>query len=179
MSNTALQEAPPVEAPKSAAFFRFAPFPAEDSYPLTIVGHNYIKEHEFARTDDSGQEYTEKAAAIELFLGTKIEGKAYFVKTWPQKLSISDRANYYKWFLAATGKAPVAGSKTAELNGKVLLGEIQNAVGKKGGEYSKIKSLAKCPAALVKTATPLAELRPAFEAAIANQDKQEGGDQPF
>jgi hypothetical protein len=165
------QSAPPAAAAAGGDIIRFDPFPKADTYVATVVGYNYIPDHAFERTDDDGKPYTKNAPAVEFFIGAVIDGKPYFTKTWPQQYSISDRANYSKWYNAATGAMPVAGSKVDDIIGKAVLAEIlvEKKTSKKGKEYTatKVKSVAKVPSILAATAVPLDKLRADFDKALA------------
>lgn len=173
------QEAPPAEAPKSGEFIKLDPFPKSDSYVLTVVAFNYIPEHDFERKDEkTGEEYIKKAPAIEFFFGALVDGKAFFVKSWPQMYSLSERANYYKWYEAATGKPPTAGTKPNDTVGKYVLGtlKVEDKKSQKGTAYrvTTIKAIAPVPSILASAGVPLAQLRPALDAALAAQgDKKE------
>lgn len=176
------QEAPPAAAPKTGNdFIKFDPFPKSDSYVLTVTSFNYIPDHPFERTDDQGKDFTVIKPAVELFLGAVIDGKALFVKSWPQAYSLHEKANYAKYYQAATGAAPVPGSNVSDMVGKALLVEVEveNKVSKKGTKYTvnKIKSVTKVPSVLAATATPVDKLKPALEAILAG--KEDEGNAPF
>jgi len=171
------QDAPPPPA-QAEDIIKFDPFPKSDSYVLTVTAFNYIPEYEFEREDEKTKEkYIKKAPAIELFLGTMIDGKTYFAKTWPQQYSLSDRANYYKQYSAACGKAPDKSSNVKDTLGKFVLCEIavENKTSKKGKAYtvSKVKTVGKVPSILAATGTDIKALRPALDAILAGEKKDE------
>jgi hypothetical protein len=179
--STTLNAAPPAAAPKGGDFIKLPPFKKTDSYVATILGYNYIASHPFDRTDPvTKKDYVQEAPAIELFIGAIPDGEVALLKTWPQMYSINEKSNYAKWFAAATGVAPVAGSKPDELIGKAVLVEIEvsDKVGGKGTKYiaNKVKSVSKVPSILAATITPLAKLQPALDAALAGE---KDGDVPF
>lgn len=182
MSTSVLnQSAPPAEAPQSKDFVKLEVFPKSDSYVLTVAGFNFIASHPFKRRDDkTGEEYTKNGPALELYFGTiltddKGSRRAYFVKTWPQAYSLNEKANYYKWYEAATGKAPVAGTKPDDMLGKAILGDVrvEDKKSLKGTAYrvSSLKSIGKVPSILAATIVPLKDLQGPFNEALAAEQK--------
>lgn len=179
MSTKLNQDAPPAEAPKSGDIVKLDPFPKSDSYVLTLVATNYIAKHPFKREDDNGAEFIVEKPAIEFFFGAIVDGKPYFVKTWPQAYSLHEKANYAKYYEAMVGKAPEPGSKPSEMVGKFALGTIKvedKVSQKKRTPYrvSVLKSLTAVPSILKDSGTPVDKLRPALDAILAgNDDKSE------
>ena len=176
------QEAPPAPKPKETTdYIRFEPLPEAGPTIMTIVAFNFLPNYEFEK--DDGTRYN--ADAIEFFFGTEVGGKAYFVKTWPKTYSINEKAFYHKLYKAALGKAPVAGSKPAEIIGQgvSLTIELENKKSKKGKEYTacKIKGDAMAVHPKLKgEVVPLATLRPALDKALsAAPEEQKGDGNPF
>jgi hypothetical protein len=188
--STTLNAAPPAAAPKGGDFIKLPPFKKTDSYVATIVGGFHKDAHPFKKIDEkTGKEYTKIAPSIELYLGAIVDGEVALVTTWPKEYNIHEKANYCKWFTAATGSAPTTDSKPAELMGKALMVEIdvREKVSAKGTRYlaNKIKSVSKVPSILASTITPLDKLQPAFDAAVAGRGNAadatdaKDGDVPF
>lgn len=178
---TAFASAPPVEAKQSGGFIKLPPFKRSDTYVLTIIASNFIPNHPFDRKDEkTGQEYVKEAPAVELYLGARVDGELCLAKTWPQMYSLSDRANFRKWYEAATGKTVKTGDKVnvADLVGKALLGEVKVAdkTSAKGTTYTanNVKIVGKVPSVLAGSITPLAELAPVLEKALAEAEKKDG-----
>lgn len=183
------QEAPAAEAPKARQeFIKLPAYPKTDSYVAVVVATNYLPQAVFDRTDEkTGAKTQVVAPGIELFFGSLVDGKVAFAKTWPKLYSINDRATYYKYYKAATGKAPVAGSKPLDMVGKpVLLAiECQDKVSKKGTQYvvNKITNVGSVPSVLLSVVPNLNALLPAFNEAIkgasASSNDNEPADAPF
>lgn len=175
MSTRLNTDAPPAEAPKSGDIIRLEPFPRSDTLVLTTVAFNYIEKHPFERKDEkTGQEYVKEAPALEFFFGAVVDGKPYIAKTWPQLYSLSERANYYKWYEAAVGRAPTTGTRPSDMIGKHVLAQIkvEDKKSAKGTAYrvTSIKSIAAVPSVLKDTGTPVDKLRPALDAILAGND---------
>ena len=185
--STINQEAPAAEAPKAKAdFIKLPAYPNSDSYVAVVVATNYLPQAVFDRTDAvTGVKSQVVAPGIEFFFGSLVNGKAVFAKSWPKLYSINDRATYHKYYKAATGKAPVAGSKPIDMVGKpVLLAiECQDKVSKKGTQYivNKITSVGNVPSVLLPAVPKLEALLPAFNDAIngAASNDNEPADAPF
>jgi len=177
-------DAPPPAVSENKDFVRFAAFPASDSYVATVVATNYLPQHEFHGTDDEGKEYTKIAAAFELYFGAMIEGKPYFVKTWPQLYKVGEKTNFSKWVTAITGQDLSAQLKAApklnSLLGKAALIDVrvENKTSRKGTSYvaTSIKSIGKVPSVLASTVVPLDAFKKDFDAATSNQKT---GEVPF
>jgi hypothetical protein len=169
--STLNQEAPPAPVSNSQDFVHFTPLPSEDSYVATVVAFNYIPEHTFERTDKAtGAKRQEVKPAIELFFGTMVDGKPYFVKTYPQQYSINEKSNYAAWYAVTTGALPTAKQRPSDMLGKLALLDIElkAKTSRTGKNYTatKIANIGKVPKALVGTATPLDKLKLAFDAAL-------------
>jgi hypothetical protein len=167
-----MNEAPPAASTAQKDFGpRFDPLPGNDTYIFTVVAFDFIKNYE-QRDMTTGE--MKVFDALQFFYGTKIDGKAYFLKPWPTKYSIHEKANYTKLFKAAVGNPPPAGSNPKEMLGKGVTIEVENEekVSKKGTKYtiSKAKNVTAVHAKLKGEIVPLAELLPAFEAALASKD---------
>jgi hypothetical protein len=182
------QEAPPVEVKAQTNYFRFDPLPKSDTYLFTLVGFNYLESTPFNRTDEKTKQKTvEHGPGIEWFLGTMVKDKPYFIKTWPIYYSISDRANYTKWYKAFTGAAPTAKQRPSECLGKAVMVpvELVQKTSAKGTTYTAAKtgSPSPVPSMLEGSITPLSALKAAFEAALAKSsekaDKDDTGNAPF
>ena len=187
MTQTLNNEAPPAPTATSKDFLSFPAFPASDSYVLTLVAFHYIASYLFERTDDSGKPFTKEAPAVEFFWGTEIDGKAYFVKSWPTAYSLHEKANYTKIYKAVTGNMPTAKQRPNDMLGKAALVEIktEKKTSKKGKDYvaTKIGSISSVPKVLANTAIPLDALKAKFDAALKASDQKadskEGGNEPF
>jgi hypothetical protein len=176
------QEAPPLTAAPSKDFIKFDVFPKSDSYPLTYVGIDFIQSYDFKRKDEkTGEEYIKPGPGVVFFLGTIVNGKPHFVKTWPQSYSDNEKSNYYKHYEAACGIPPKAGTKANDVIGKVVLGnvKVEEKKSAKGTAYkvSSLKSVLPLPSFMAAACTPLKDLLPAFEIALKGEDKKEEG--PF
>lgn len=177
------QDAPPAPVSNTQDFIRFEPFPATDSYVLTLVGYNYIASYPFEREDDNGRKFTKEAPAIEFFWGGMVDGKAYFTKSWPTAYSIHEKANYGKTYTAITGKVPDAKQRPNDMLGGHALVQLrlEQKKSKKGKEYTAVKivSVGAVPKILLPTATKLADLKPAFDAALAKSGDKADESTPF
>ena len=178
MSTTLNQSAPAAQAPASKDFIKFEVFPKSDSYVLTCVGYNYHPDYPFKRTDEkTKEEYIKNGPGLEFFWGAIVNGVAYFCKTWPQSYSLNEKANYYKWYEAGVGKPPIAGTKADDMVGKFYLGvvKVEDKKSAKGTAYrvSTLKGVGPVPSILASAGTPLKDLLPAFEAALAKKDEKE------
>lgn len=163
------QEAPSAVAPKSNQdFFHLDPLPEDGQLILTVVATNYIKEHTQFNKE---KQVEETFPAIEFYLGALFNGKPGFVKTWPVKYSIHEKATYSKYYRSALGKEPNAGSKPADLVGSGLTVTVKNEdkVSKKGTPYkrSRVGEVAAVHPKLKAEIVPVASLKPALEAALA------------
>lgn len=177
--STLNQDAPPAEAPKggNADFIKLPAFPRSDSYVATITAINYIPSFPFDRTDEkTGQKSVVPGPGIEFFFGALVDGNVCFVKSWPKYYSVSDRAAYHKWYKAALGKAPVAGSKPSELIGSAVLLQLEckDKVGKKGTAYvtNNIVNVSSVPSVLKSVVTPLEKLLPTLQDVLAGQGEE-------
>lgn len=184
MSNTLNQSAPPATASKSGEdFIRLEPFPKSGSHVLTVTAYNYNPACEFKRTDDKGAESIEVRPGLEFYFGTVIGGKPYFVKPWPVPYSLHEKANYAKWYEAATGKVAAPGTKADDMIGKHVLGavKVENKTSKKGTAYSvtKLMTVSPVPDILAATGTDIKVLLPALQAALDNQGKKEDNAPPY
>jgi hypothetical protein len=168
------EEAPPAAAPKSSNFVSLAPFPEEGPAILTVVQYNYIKEHTNVKDDGT----TEVFPAVEFYLGTNTPAGPRFVKTWPARYSINERANYAKLYKSVTGHLPAAGSKPNDILGGGVQATIVNQakVSKLGKNYtaSKAKDLGPVFPKLKGEIVPLTTLLPALEKIIAEAGKDKG-----
>ena len=163
------QEAPAAAAPKSNQdFVHLDPLPEDGQQILTIVATNYIKEHTQFNKE---KQIEETFPAIEFYLGGMFGGKPGFVKTWPVKYSIHEKATYSKYYRAALGKEPNAGSKPSDLIGAGLTVTVKNEdkVSKKGTPYkrSRVGEVASVHPKLKGEIVAVATLKPALEAALA------------
>lgn len=177
MSN--LHAAPPAEAPKSTQdFFHLPAFPEPGPAVLTIVAYNYIPEYINPFDEPPKPAYP----AIEFFMGTETAKGPGFVKALPMRYSLHEKAGYSKFYKFATGKAPVAGSKPDDLLGKGISANVTNTdkTSKKGKAYTKssVKDYAAVHPKLASEITPLAKLKPAFDAVLAAKDNEKAED-PF
>lgn len=184
------QKAPPAEVKAQANFFRFEPLPKSDTYIFTVVAYNYLDSAPFTRTDQATKKQTIiNGPGVELFLGTVVNGKSYFVKTWPIFYSINERSNYTKWYKALTGTLPTVKQNPDDLLGKAIMlpVELTEKVSKKGTKYmaTRTGNPSPVPSMLAATVTPLATLKGPFDAAVkASEQKgdageQDGGNDPF
>lgn len=169
------QSAPPAEAPKGD-IIKFVPFPKKDALVLTVVAYNYIASHPFKRTDEVTKlERIENKPAIEFFFGARIGDKAYFVKPWPQQYSLHEKANYSKWYEAAVGQAPAAGTKPDDMLGRFVMGTVnlEDKKRKDGSAYTitKLGSVTPVPSLLAGTGTAREALLTALQDALAG-DKE-------
>ena len=174
------QSAPPVEVKATANYFRFDPLPKSDTYVFTLVGYNYLESTPFNRTDEKTKAKTVvNGQGIEWFLGTMVDGKPYFVKTWPVFYSISDRANYSKWYKAMTGALPTPAQRPDDCLGKGVLVpvELVDKVSSKGTKYkaTKVGAPSAVPSILAATVTKLKDLDKPFKEALAKSDQSATG----
>lgn len=171
-------EAPPAAAPKSSNFISLEPFPEEGPAILTIVKHNYIAEYHNVKEDGT----TEVYPAVEFYLGTKTANGPRFIKTWPARYSINERANYAKVYKYVTGHLPVAGSSPKDIEGGGIQANIinQEKVSKKGTKYtaSKAKDLGPVFPKLKGEIVKREELLPALEKLLADGGKKDGATEP-
>lgn len=171
-----MNEAPPAPSTAQKDFGpRFDPLPGPDTYIFTVVAFDFIKNYE-QRDMTTGE--VKIFDALQFFYGTKVGDKTYFLKPWPSKYSIHEKATYTKLYKAATGAAPLPGSNPKDMLGKGVTIEVENEdkVSKKGTKYtvSKAKNVGAVHAKLKGEIVALAELLPAFEAALtAKEDKNE------
>ena len=166
---TQFQDAPPAEAPKSAnSFVHLDPLPESGPQVMTLVATNFIPDY---KDVDRNTGETRIYAALELYWGLRFDGKSYFIKTWPMRYSINERANWAKVVKAMTGSLPETGSSPKDVLGKGAMLTIENAekVSKKGTKYSvsQINGYSPVPKVLVASIAPLDQLLPDLEAALA------------
>lgn len=172
--STLNQDAPPAEAPKSTGgdFVKLPPFPAAGQQILTIVAYNYIKDYVNTKQDGS----TETFNAVEFYLGALVDGTVCFIKTWPKRYSINEKAGYTKFYRAALGKDPVAGSSPKDLLGAGLTAniEVKDKVGKKGTPYKSCagKDFAAVHPKLKSEITPLEKLLPTLQDVLSGQGEE-------
>lgn len=174
------QSAPPVEVKATANYFRFDPLPKSDTYVFTIVGYNYNPQASFIRKDKAtGQRSTELKPGIEWFLGTMVDGKAYFVKTWPVFYNIDPKSNYSLWYKVATGAFPKPDQKPDNCLGKGALVpvELTEKVSSRGTKYmaTKVGAPSAVPSILAATVTKLKDLEKPFKEALAKSDQSATG----
>lgn len=167
---TTLQSAPPAEAPKSGKDFITIPaFPIEGQTILTVVSYNYIPDYVNPFDDENKGAYP----AVEFFLGANTENGVGFVKTYPFRYSLHEKAGYTKLYKAATGNAPAPGSKPDDMVGKGLNATVTNVAktSKKGKAYtiSKVSEFSTVHPKLKGEITPVAKLRPALDAILSKQ----------
>jgi len=167
-----MNEAPPAPSSTLKDFGpRFDPLPQSDTYIFTVVAFDFLKNYE-QRDLTTGE--MKVFDALQFFYGTKIGGKTYFLKPWPTKYSIHEKANYTKIYKAAVGTPPPAGSNPKDMLGKGITIEVENEekTSKKGTKYtvSKPKSITGVHAKLRGEIVPLAELETAFKAALEAKD---------
>lgn len=164
------EQAPAAKAPKqNGDFVRLEGIPesAGDTLIMTAVAFNYIPEHtEFNKEKKEEQVFP----AIEWFFGTQVNGKTYFVKTWPMRYSIHEKAKYTKYFKALTGKIPAPGSTFKDAIGGGVTATI-NSVQKQrkdGSSYlsTKIVDVAPVHPKLRGEIIPVATLRPLLDKAL-------------
>lgn len=176
-----LQSAPP--APESKKdFFRLPPFPAEGPTVLTVLAYNFIKDY-INQFDEEPTPYP----AVEFFLGAETEKGVGFVKTWPSRYSLHEKANYAKLYKLATGKAPVAGSKPDDMIGCGLTATVTNTAktSKTGKQYtvSSAKDFGAVHPKLKGEIAPVKELLPKLKAVLASNDDKaaepDSNDNPF
>ena len=184
MTQTLNNEAPPAPVSGGQDFLKFEPFPASDSYVLTLVGTNYIASHPFERTDDNGKDFIKEAPAIEFFWGGMADGKPYFTKSWPQAYSLHEKANYAKIYKALTGKIADASQRPKDMLGKAAMVEIklENKKSKKGKDYVAVKigAITAVPKLLLGSVVPLEQLEAPFKAALAKaNEKTDENNTPF
>lgn len=177
------QSAPPAEAPKGD-FLKLPPFPKSDTVVLTVVAYSYNEKTQFKRKDDDGVEYTETRPGLEFYFGSVVGGKPYFLKPWPVAYSLHEKANYAKWYEAATGKTAAPGTNPSDMLGKHILGavKVENKTGSKGTAYtiSKLTTVSAVPSILANTGTPLEALLPELNKILAGDGKQpEAGKDPY
>ena len=129
-----LQSAPPAAAPKSGQeFFHLPAFPEEGQVILTIVGYNYIPDYQNPFDEDK-----DPYPAVEFFYGAETESGVGFIKGFPVRYSLHEKATYAHLYKAATGKVPPAGSKPDDMVGHGLSGTVTNKAktSKKGTNYT-------------------------------------------
>jgi len=119
--------------------------------------------------------------AVELIYGTLVDGVAAFVKANPIKRSIHEKSSFYAIYRSATGKAPVAGARVADILGKGVMATITNEakISKvKKTPYTKtsIKDIAAVFPKLRSEIVPIEQLKPALEAALAKTGQKQDGD---
>jgi hypothetical protein len=167
-----LNQAPPVPEPKENKVFRFDPLPESGVNIFTLLDCNFIRDYE-------NRDYETKEVkiydAIELFFGTVIDGKQYFLKPWPTKYSIHPKSTYFKIVKAMTQEEPQQGSTPADFFGQNLLitTENVNKKSKAGKSYvaTKIVDYNTAPDQMKKLATPAADFEEEFRAALTKADQ--------
>ena len=175
-----MNEAPSAQAPAQQRDFgpRFDPMPKSETYIFTVVAYDFLPK--FEQKDPTTGE-TKIFDALQFYFGTIVDGKAYFLKPWPSKYSIHEKAGYTKLYRAIKGSAPLPGSNPKELLGGGITIEVNNEakVSKKGTPYtaSRAKSYAAVHPKLKGEIVSLNALEPAFKAALEASKKTE--DAPF
>ena len=179
------QTAPPAEAP-SGDFLKLPAFPKSDTLVLTVVAFSFNPKAEFKRKDDTGNEYTEVRPGLDFFFGTMVGGKSYFCKPWTVAYSLHEKANYARWYEAATGQKAAPGTNPSDMLGKFILGavKVENKTGKKGTAYtiSKLTTVSAVPSILANTGTPLEALLPELNKILAGDGdagKPAGSGNPY
>lgn len=172
--STLNQSAPPAAA-ANTDFVSLEAFPEDGSTVLTIVAFNFTPGYVNTKQDGT----TEVFDALEFYLGANTSAGPRFIKTWPARYSIHEKANYGKLYKAAKGTLPVPGSTPKDLLGLGVLADLVNEekVSKKGKKYMRtgIKGLAAVHPKLKGDIVPLATLLPALEAALKPKDKDAKG----
>ena len=173
-----MNEAPSAPALANRDFGpRFDHLPKSDAYICTVTAFEFIKNFE-QRDPTTGE--TKIFDALQFYLGTLVDGKAFFIKPWPMKYSIHEKAGYTKFYKAATGNPPVAGSNPKELLGKGVTVDVTNAekVSKKGTKYtaSQAKGYSSVHAKLKSEIAPLPVLVAALDKAFADAKNKDAGD---
>jgi len=173
MSN--LNEAPPAAAPKSN-FISLAPFPDEGPAILTVVAYNYIPEYHNTKEDGTVEVFN----AVEFYFGTKTPSGPRFIKTWPARYSINEKANYAKLYKYVTGHLPTAGSSPKDILGGGVQATIKNEekVAKVSGKKytaSKARDLGPVFPKLKGEIVDRKELLPELEKILADGGKKDGG----
>jgi hypothetical protein len=172
MSN--MLEAPPAPEPKTN-FVSLEPFPEEGQAILTLVAYNYIPEYHNVKDDGT----TEVFAAVEFYLGTTTPNGPRFVKTWPARYSINEKANYAKLYKYVSGHLPAAGSSPKDILGGGVTSTIvnQDKVSKKGKKYtaSRAKDLGPVFPKLKGEIVDRKILLPALEKLLAEDGKKATG----
>lgn len=184
--STLNQSAPPAAA-ANTDFVSLEAFPEDGSTVLTVTAFNFTKDYVNTKQDGT----TEVFDALEFYLGAVTSAGPRFIKTWPARYSIHEKANYGKLYKAAKGTLPAAGSNPKDLLGLGVLADLVNEekVSKKGKKYmlTGIKGLAAVHPKLKGDIVPLATLLPALEIALKPKDKNapagpadaKDGDVPF
>lgn len=178
-----LHAAPPAEAPKSKDFFQLPAFPVEGPTVLTVVAYNFIPDY----VNPFDEEQKPAYPAVELFLGAETEKGVGFVKTYPIRYSLNEKASYHKLYKLATGKVPSAGTKPDDMVGHGLTATITNEskTSKKGKQYtvSKVKDFGAVHPKLKGEIAPVKELLPKLKAVLASNDDKaaepDSNDNPF
>lgn len=175
--------APPAEQPKTGSdFIQLPPFPDSDTYVGCLVAANYIPDYE---TQDRTTGEKKVFDAVELYYGAiASDGKPYFVRTWPMRYSVSEKAKYATYIKAATGEFPEAKSQPSDFFGKPVLLTIKTEEKKsrKGKLYtaSTIDGIAPVPKSLKANAPDGKALQAALEAAIKDiEARQNDTSAPF
>jgi hypothetical protein len=175
-------KAPKAEAPKGGDdFIHFPSFPESDTVVGTLVAYNFIKD--FKTKNKEGQDLVYDA--VELIYGAKTaDEQVYFLKTYPMKYSVSEKAKYAKYCKAATGEWPEAGTTPDDFVGKpvLLTVKVEEKVSKKGKKYtaSRLEGVTAVPKALKGNAPDAKVLLPQLEELVNKlQADQNNPDQPF
>ena len=156
------------EAKQREAFVRLEPFPATDTYAVTLVAAKFLPRYE-----DTYKGVTKIVEAWELIFGAKLpSGKYAFIKPWPFKNSLDERSGFAKMFRAFAGHQPVPGAaKPAVIMGKTALLRIEagQKTSPKGTVYltNKAGDFSSLPSMMAALATPRAELLPQLQAQLA------------
>jgi len=177
MSTT--HDAPPAQELKSSNFISLEPFPEEGPAILTVVKHNYLKDYVNVKQDGT----TEVINAVEFYLGTKTPNGPRFIKTWPCRYSIHEKAKYSQIYKYVTGHLPTPGSSPKDIEGGGVQANIVNEekVAKKSQKKyvaSKAKDLGPVFPKLKGEIVKREELLPELEKILADGGKKGGEAEP-
>lgn len=163
---------PNATAPKGGNdFISYDAFPESGPATLTILSVEFVPN--FETTDrETGERLV--FDALQFTYGAETSAGARFVKPWPIKYSIHEKAGYSKLYKAAKGTLPLPGSNPAELVGLGVQADLdnENKTSKKGTAYTrtKILSFSAVHPKLKGDIAPLASLLPK----LANASKPKG-----
>jgi hypothetical protein len=167
--NEYAQPVPDSVAPKGDGdFITFEPFPESGPTILTILGVKEIKDYESFNKEKNQMDVYD---ALEFIAGTITDKGPRFLKMWPMKNSIHEKAKYYALYKAAMGTPPPAkGSNARQIVGKGISADLLNEdkVSKKGTPYvrTSLKGVSSVHPKLRGEIVPLADLLPALEKAL-------------